>query len=309
MGHYRATFGRSVYGFSSLKDLLAKATPLRSGDQLAHLAAASAEERIAAQTALADVPLKAFLDDPLIPYESDEVTRLIFDSHDVQAFAPIAHLTVGDFRNWLLSHEADGATLAKLAAGLMPEQVAAVSKIMREQDLIQVARKIRVVTRFRTTVGLAGTLSTRLQPNHPSDDPQAITASIIDGLMLESGDAVIGINPVSDNPERLIRLLQLIESIRLRYAIPVQSCVLAHLTTQMEAMRAGAAVDLVFQSIGGTEATNSSFGITLAIVARGQPNGAGIEAWHGGPERHVFRDGAGKFAIGQCPSWCGPANL
>jgi len=266
MSGYQSIVGTNVYKFSDLKSLLAKATPARSGDQLANVAAASAEERIAAQTALADVPLKDFLAEPVIPYEEDEVTRLIFDSHDAQAFGPVAHLTVGDFRDWLLSHEADGATLAKLAAGLMPEQVAAVSKIMREQDLIQVARKIRVVTQFRTTVGLKGTLATRLQPNHPSDDPQAITASIIDGLMLESGDAVIGINPASDNPERLIRLLRLIEGIRLRYSIPVQSCVLAHVTTQMEAMRAGAAVDLVFQSIGGTEGTNRSFGITLAML-------------------------------------------
>jgi ethanolamine ammonia-lyase large subunit len=266
MSGYQATVGTNTYKFSDLNTLLAKASPLRSGDQLAMLAAPSAEERIAAQTALASVCLKEFLGAPLIAYEADEVTRLIFDSHDAEAFAPIAHLTVGDFRDWLLSHEADTQTLAKLSPGLIPEQVAAVSKIMREQDLIQVARKINVVTRFRTTVGLPGTLATRLQPNHPSDDPQAITASIIDGLMLESGDAVIGINPASDNPERLIRLLQLIEGIRLRYAIPVQSCVLAHVTTQMEAMRSAAAVDLVFQSIGGTEGTNKSFGISLALL-------------------------------------------
>ncbi len=266
MSRYQCVVGTNVYRFSNLKSLLANASPVRSGDQLAGLAAQSGEERVAAQTALADLPLRDFLDNPLIPYESDEVTRLIFDTHNADAFAPIAHLTVGDFRDWLLSHQADGETLAKLAPGLMPEQVSAVSKIMREQDLIQVARKIRVVTRFRTTVGLPGTLATRLQPNHPSDDPQAITASIIDGLMLESGDAVIGINPASDNPQSLIRLLQLIENIRVRYAIPLQSCVLAHVTTQMEAMQAGAAVDLVFQSIGGTEGTNRSFGISLAML-------------------------------------------
>jgi ethanolamine ammonia-lyase large subunit len=267
MGAYQSTAGGSRYKFNDLKTLLAKATPLRSGDQLANLAALTAEERIAAQMALADVPLKNFLVEPLVPYKTDAVTRLIFDSHKAEAFSPISHLTVGDFRNWLLSHQCDGAVLTQLAPGLIPEQVAAVAKIMREQDLIQVARKIHVVGRFRTTVGLPGTLATRLQPNHPSDDPRAITASIIDGLMLESGDAVIGINPASDNPKRVMDLLHLIDGIRVRYAIPLQSCVLAHLTTQMEAMRAAAPVDLVFQSIGGTEATNRSFGITLSMLA------------------------------------------
>jgi len=294
MSGYQSAVGTNVYKFSDLKSLLAKATPLRSGDQLANLAAASAEERIAAQTALADVRLKDFLAEPVIPYEKDEVTRLIFDSHDAEAFAPIAHLTVGDFRDWLLSHEADGAALGRLAAGLMPEQAAAVSKIMREQDLIQVARKIEVVTRFRTTVGLKGTLATRLQPNHPSDDPRAITASILDGLMLESGDAVIGINPASDNPERLIRLLGLIEGIRLRYAIPVQSCVLAHVTTQMEAMRAGAAVDLVFQSIGGTEGTNRSFGITLGMLGEAHQMAQELKRGTAGQNVMYFETGQGS---------------
>ena len=266
MSRYQTIIGSKVFAFADLRTLLAKASPVRSGDQLANLAAENAEERIAAQIVLADVPLKSFLDEPLIPYESDEVTRLIFDSHDKAAFAPIAHLTIGEWRDWLLSHEANAALLAQLAPGLMPEMVAAVSKLMREQDLIQVARKIRVVTRFRTTLGETGTLATRLQPNHPSDDLRAVTASIIDGLMLESGDAVIGINPASDNPERVIALLRLIDGIRLRYAIPVQSCVLAHVTTQMEAMRAGAPVDLVFQSIGGTEQTNRSFGVSLSLL-------------------------------------------
>ena len=266
MSGYRAVLGPKVFQFTDLKNLLAKATPAKSGDELANLAAQNAEERIAAQITLADVPLKAFLEEPLIPYEEDEVTRLIFDHHDAAAFAPVAHLTVGEFRDWLLSHEADAVALTKISPGLLPEQVAAVSKIMREQDLIQVARKIRVVTRFRTTIGLPGTLSTRLQPNHPSDDLHAITASIIDGLMLESGDAVIGINPASDSPDRVMRLLSLIDSIRERFAIPVQSCVLAHVTTQMEAMKVGAPVDLVFQSIGGTEATNRSYGISLAML-------------------------------------------
>jgi ethanolamine ammonia-lyase large subunit len=267
--HYRTTLGSLIYTFPDLKTLLAKATPLRSGDQLAGIAAESAEERVAAQMALANAPLKDFSAEPLIPYETDEVTRLIFDAYerDNQALAVIAHLTVGDFRDWLLSNAADAAALASLAPVLMPEQAAAVSKIMRLQDLVKAASKIRVVTRFRTTVGLPGRLSTRLQPNHPADDPRAIAASIVDGLLLGSGDAVIGINPASDNPDAVRKLLLLVDTVRRRYGIPTQSCVLTHITTQMQAMAEGAPVDLVFQSVGGTEATNSSFGCNLALLA------------------------------------------
>jgi ethanolamine ammonia-lyase large subunit len=286
MPEYCAAVGQVSFRFADLKTLLAKATPLRSGDQLAGVAASSSEERVAAQMALAAVPLQDFLTQPLIPYEADEVTRLIFDGHDAAAFAPISHLTVGDFRDWLLSHEVDGAVLTRLGPGLIPEQVAAVCKLMREQDLIQVARKVRVVTRFRTTVGLPGCLSTRLQPNHPSDDPRAITASIIDGLRMASGDAVIGVNPASDSPEQLKRLLHLVDAIRQRYQIPMQSCVLAHITTQMEAMRAAAPVDLIFQSIGGTEATNSSFGFTLAMLA--EANQMALELRRGTVGNNVF---------------------
>ncbi len=263
---YSHTIGGTSYSFGSLAELLARATPARSGDQLAGICAATAGERIAAQMALADVPLKRFLNEAVVPYETDEVTRLILDTHDPAAFVPIASFTVGDLRDWLLSDDATGERLSALASGLTPEMAAAVSKLMRLQDLVLVARKIRVVTRFRTTVGLPGRLSTRLQPNHPTDDPVGIAASIVDGLMLGSGDAVIGINPVSDNLHTLIELLHLIDRARLRFAIPTQSCVLAHVTTQMEAMRLGAPVDLVFQSIGGTEATNRSFGVSLALL-------------------------------------------
>jgi ethanolamine ammonia-lyase large subunit len=266
ISHYRTTLGSLVYDFADLKTLLAKAAPLRSGDQLAGLAAATAEERVAAQMALAAVPLKDFLAEPLLPYEDDEVTRLIFDTHDAAAFSEISHLTVGQFRDWLLSNEVTGEVLARVSPGIIPEQAAAVSKLMRAQDLVKVAGKIRVISRFRTTVGLPGRLSTRLQPNHPADDPQGIAASIIDGLMLGSGDAVIGINPVSDNTKTVTRLLTLIDSVRQRWRIPLQSCVLAHVTTQIEAIESGAPVDLVFQSIGGTEATNTSFGINLALL-------------------------------------------
>ncbi len=263
---YAHTVGGVRYTFDSLAQLLARATPARSGDQLAGICAATAQERVAAQTALADLPLKRFLNEAVVPYETDEVSRLIFDTHDSAAFAPISSFTVGDLRDWLLSDDATGERLAALAPGLTPEMAAAVAKLMRLQDLVLVARKISVVTRFRTTVGLPGRLSTRLQPNHPTDDPAGIAASIVDGLMLGSGDAVIGINPVSDSLRSVVELLQLIDRARERFSIPTQSCVLAHITTQMEAMRLGAPVDLVFQSIGGTEATNKSFGVSIALL-------------------------------------------
>ncbi len=259
---YRCTIGHVVHHFEDLKTLLAKATPARSGDHLAGISAESAEQRAAAQIALADLPLHTFLTDHVVPYESDEITRLIIDTHDSAAFAPVAHLTVGEFRDWLLSEP----SIDHIAPGITPEMAAAVCKIMRLQDLIVAASKIRVVTKFRTTVGLPGHLSTRLQPNHPTDDPVGIAASILDGLLLGSGDAVIGINPATDSVRSVMNLLELIDRVRLKYSIPLQSCVLAHITTQMEAIRQGAPIDLVFQSIAGTEAANTSFGITLAML-------------------------------------------
>jgi ethanolamine ammonia-lyase large subunit len=289
---YRHIIGGVVYSFDDLKTLLAKASPARSGDDLAGISARTAAERVAAQTALADLPLATFQREPLIPYESDEVTRLILDQQDAPAFAVISHLTVGEFRDWLLTGDASGEVLARLAPGLLPEMAAAVSKIMRLQDLIAVASKIRVVTRFRTTVGLPGRLSTRLQPNHPADDATGIAASILDGLLLESGDAVIGINPASDSVDKTIKLLHLIDHLRLSYRIPVQSCVLAHITTQMEAIRRGAPVDLVFQSIAGTEAANASFGVSLALID---------EAWQAARElrRGEIGDNVMYFETGQ----------
>jgi ethanolamine ammonia-lyase large subunit len=250
----------------NLAVLLAKASPTRSGDCLAGIAAESAEERVRAQMALADVPLKAFLAEPVIPYESDEVTRLICDSHDGAAFRPVSHLTVGEFRDWLLSEDATTEALAALAPGITPEMAAAVSKLMRVQDLVSAARKIRVVTRFRSTIGLPGRLSTRLQPNHPTDDLKGIAASVLDGLSYGNGDAVIGVNPASDNLAAVEGILHLLDRIRERYQIPTQICVLAHITTQMEALRRGAPIDLVFQSIAGTEAANASFGVNLALL-------------------------------------------
>jgi ethanolamine ammonia-lyase large subunit len=260
------TIDSVTYSFRDLKDLLAKATPARSGDELADVAAKSSVERVAAQMTLADLSLSVFLAEAIVPYESDEVTRLIFDSHDTTAFAPIASLTVGGFRDWLLSEEATTEVLSAVSPGLTPEMVAAVSKLMRVQDLVAVARKTSVVTRFRTTVGLAGRLSTRLQPNHPTDDPVGIAAAIIDGLLLGSGDAVIGINPAGDSVSSAINLLRLIDTVRERYSIPTQSCVLAHVTTQLAALEHGAPVDLLFQSIAGTELANASFGVSLALL-------------------------------------------
>src|SRR5271166_2396067 len=263
---YRHSIRGVTYSFADLRTVLAKASPARSGDELAGIAASSAAERVAAQMALADLPLSEFLNEAVIPYEDDEVTRLIVDSHDRDAFAPLASLTVGEFRDWLLQEETTGNLLAGLAEAFTPEMAAAVSKLMRLQDLVLVARKIRVVTRFRTTVGLPGTLCSRLQPNHPTDESVGIAASILDGLLLGAGDAVIGINPVSDNVATVTTLLRMIDHIRERYEIPTQSCVLAHITTQMQALERGAPMDLIFQSIGGTEKTNISFGVNLALL-------------------------------------------
>jgi ethanolamine ammonia-lyase large subunit len=276
---YAHSIGPRRYSFDDLRTLMARASPARSGDELAGVAARSSEERAAAQIALAALPLKTFLNDALVPYEDDEVTRLILDGHDALAFAPIAHLTVGDLRDWLLSDAVDGDTLRVVAPGLTPEMTAAVSKIMRNQDLILVARKCRVRTRFRDTIGLAGRLSTRLQPNHPTDDAAGIAASTLDGLLYGSGDAVIGINPATDNVAQVTRLLQMLDAVIQRYEIPTQSCVLTHVTNTLQCIERGAPVDLVFQSIGGTEATNRSFGIDLALL--GEAHAAALSLQRG----------------------------
>lgn len=262
---YQHTIHYKTYQFNDLRTLLAKATPFRSGDALAGLAATTYEERVAAQMTLADVPLKTFLQDAIIPYEKDEITRLIIDSHDGAAFAPVSHFTVGELRDWLLSDAADTVTLQQLSPGLTPEMVAAVSKLMRNQDLISVAQKCEVVTRFRNTIGLKGHLSVRLQPNHNTDDPKGIAASIIDGLLYGSGDAVIGINPATDSPQAVVHLLRMLDQLREQFDIPTQSCILCHVTTALQIIHQ-APVDLVFQSIGGTEKTNSSFGVQLKLL-------------------------------------------
>jgi ethanolamine ammonia-lyase large subunit len=265
---YRATIGQRRYVFGDLKTLLGKASPLRSGDRLAGIAAESGEERVAAHYALVDVPLTEFLQQHVVPYETDEVTRLIVDTHDRAAFAPIAHLTVGGFRDWLLADETTPAVLSALAPGVTREMAAAVSKISRLQDLIVMAAKCSVVTAFRTTVGLPGRLSVRLQPNHPTDDPRGIAASILDGLLLGAGDAVIGINPATDSPENARALLSMLDEVRIKLDIPTQACVLAHVTTTLDLIRKGAPVDLVFQSIAGTEAANKSSASTLRCCGK-----------------------------------------
>ncbi len=264
---HSATLGTRRYTFGDLKTLLAKASPLRSGDQLAGVAAETGEERVAARYALADLPLAAFLDESVVPYESDEVTRLIVDSHDRTAFAAVAHLTVGGFRDWLLSDETTTPVLSAPAPGVAPEMAAAVSKLCRLQDLIAIAAKCSVVKKFRNTLGLPGRLALRLQPNHPSDDARGIAASIFDGLLLGAGDAVIGINPATDSPQSARALLSMLEEIRVKLDIPTQGCVLAHVTTTLDLIAKGAPVDLVFQSIAGTQAANKNFGIDLALLA------------------------------------------
>src|SRR5947209_15475234 len=293
-GMYSKTIGARRYTFPDLKTLLAKATPLRSGDQLAGLAAETGEERVAAQYALADLPLTTFLQEELIPYKTDEVTRLIIDGHDKNAFAPIAHLTVGGFRDWLLSDDAATPKLTALAPGVTPEMAAAVSKISRLQDLMVMAAKCSVVTRFRNTVGLPGRLSVRLQPNHPTDDPRGIAASILDGLLLGSGDAVIGINPATDSLERAHQLLSMLDDIRSKLDIPAQSCVLAHVTTTLELIRRGSPVDLVFQSIAGTEAANRSFGIDLALLDEAADAVQGLSRGTVGRNAMYFETGQGS---------------
>jgi ethanolamine ammonia-lyase large subunit len=294
MTRYAATVGRTRHAFADLREVMAKASPRRSGDQLAGLAAASAQERVAAQAVLADVPLARFLEEPLVPYEEDEVTRLILDGHAAAAFAPVKDLTVGELREWLLDYQTDAPRLAALAPGLTPEMGAAVTKVMRNQDLVLVAGKCRVTTRFRGTIGLPGRLSTRLQPNHPTDDPAGIAASVVDGLLYGCGDAVIGINPATDSVASMEELVWQLADLIERFEIPTQSCVLAHLTTALRVMERGAPVDLVFQSVGGTEATNRSFGVSLGLLAEARDAALSLRRGTVGQEVMYFETGQGS---------------
>jgi ethanolamine ammonia-lyase large subunit len=296
---YAATLGRQRHVFPDLRALMAQASPLRSGDVLAGIAAPTQQVRVAAQIALADLPLRRFLDEVVVPYEDDEVTRLIVDDHDAAAFAPIADLTVGGLRDYLLGDAATTEVLAALAPGITPEMAAAVAKICRVQDLIGVAQKCRVVTRFRATIGLPGRLSTRLQPNHPTDDPRGIAASILDGLLLGAGDATIGINPATDSPQRVASLLALLDEMRERLGVPTQSCVLTHVTTTLALIGQGAPVDLVFQSIGGTEACQRSFGIDLALLAEAHDAARSLARGSIGDNVMYFETGQGSALSAQ----------
>lgn len=296
---YRYSVGSHTYQFADLKTVLAKATPARSGDYLAGVAAETYAERMAARMCLAAIPLKKFLEELIIPYETDEVTRLIVDTHDQQAFAEISHLTVADFRDWLLSDIADSATLKRIAPGITPEMAAAVSKLMRNQDLILVAKKCHVTTAFRNTIGLPGHLSVRLQPNHPTDDARGIAASMLDGLLYGAGDAVIGINPATDSLPALMDLYYLIDDVIDQYQIPTQSCILTHVTNQIQLIERGAPLDLVFQSIAGTEKANKSFGIDIALLKEAQSaalslNRGTVKNADGGHNVMYFETGQGS---------------
>ena len=311
--HLAHTVGGSVWTFTGLADVLAKASPPRSGDVLAGVAAASAQQRVAARMCLADLPLTTFVDHAVIPYESDDVTRLIVDRHDAEAFREIEHLTVGDFRDWLLSDTTDTAVLTRIAPGVMPEMAAAVSKLMRNQDLITVARKCRIVTRFRDTIGLPGRLAIRLQPNHPTDDPMGIALSLLDGLMYGAGDAVIGINPATDDLDALIRLWHALDEVRARFEIPTQTCVLTHVTSQIAAIERGAPIDLVFQSIAGTQKANASFGITLGMLGEARDAALSLKrATVGDPATAnvmYFETGQGSALSASANHGVGPADL
>jgi ethanolamine ammonia-lyase large subunit len=294
MPRYAATVGRTRFAFGDLREVMAKASPLRAGDQLAGLAARTAQERVAARTVLADVPLARFLEEPLVPYEDDEVTRLILDGHDQGAFEPVRDLTVGELREWLLAYQTDAPRLAALAPGLTPEMAAAATKLMRNQDLVLVAKKVQVTTRFRGTIGLPGRLSVRLQPNHPTDDPAGIAASVVDGLLYGCGDAVIGVNPATDSVASMEALVRQLAGLIERFEIPTQSCVLAHVTTALRVMARGAPVDLVFQSVGGTEATNRSFGVSLALLAEAQDAALSLRRGPLGQDVMYFETGQGS---------------
>jgi ethanolamine ammonia-lyase large subunit len=295
---YRYSVGVQTFQFADLKDVLAKATPARSGDYLAGVAAETYAERMAARMCLAEIPLKTFLEDLIIPYETDEVTRLIVDTHDKQAFSEISHLTVGDFRDWLLSDIADSATLKRVSTGITPEMAAAVSKIMRNQDLILVAKKCQVTTAFRNTIGLPGHISVRLQPNHPTDDMRGIAASMLDGLLYGAGDAVIGINPATDSLPALMDLYYLVDEVINQYEIPTQSCILTHVTNQIQLIERGAPVDLVFQSIAGTEKANKSFGIDIKLLEEAQSAAHSLNRGSVGNNVMYFETGQGSALSG-----------
>jgi ethanolamine ammonia-lyase large subunit len=254
------------YRFSDFRELLAKANEEKSGDQLAGIAAASERERVAAKSALADLALIDLLKNPIIPLETDEVTRLILDTHDASAFERIRSMTVGAFREFILDNQTTGADLKSLKWGITPEMAAAVAKLMSNKDLVLAAAKIHNVTRCRNTMGERGVLGIRLQPNHPSDDVGGILLAAFDGLLYGCGDAVIGVNPATDSVEGVATILSALDRLITAFDIPSQACCLAHITTQLACLDRGAPVDLLFQSVAGTQAANTSFGINLSML-------------------------------------------
>ncbi|WP_312797869.1 ethanolamine ammonia-lyase subunit EutB [Tianweitania sp.] len=291
---YRAVIDQTVYRFSTLAELMAKATPQRSGDELSGIAADGPIERLAAQMALADLPLRAFLEQQLIDGEHDDVSELIARQHDPDAFSPVASLTVGEFREWLLSSSVGQTELEAVTYGLTPEMVAAVSKIMRVKDLIAVADKRRVVTRFRNTLGLPGRLSLRNQPNHPTDDSFGIALSAVDGLMMGSGDAVIGVNPATDSLADYMRIVTLLDDLRQRLSIPTQTCCLGHVSVALRAMEKRAPVDLVFQSVAGSQKANEGFGVSLAMLREAQDAALSLNRGTIGRNVMYFETGQGS---------------
>lgn len=256
----KTTLSGKTYVFQDLKQVLAKANEVKTGDMLAGIAAESAQERVAAKVVLSAVTLKDLRENPVVPYEEDEVTRIIQDDLNIPAYEKIAGMTVAQFREWILSETTTGDDIRKASRGLTSEMVAAVCKLMSNLDLIYAAQKIPVTAHCNTTIGLLGTLSCRLQPNHTTDDPEGITASVLEGLSFGAGDAVIGLNPVTDSPEQVGKVLRRFKEIKEHWQIPTQICVLAHVTAQMKAVAAGAPCDLIFQSIAGSEKGNAAFG-------------------------------------------------
>lgn len=285
-------FGKT-YAFRDIKDVLAKANEEKSGDRLAGVAAETAQERVAAKVVLSELTLGDLRENPVVPYEDDEVTRIIQDDLNERIYAEIRGWTVAQFREWLLAETTSGADIRRISRGLTAETVAGVCKLMSNLDLIFAAKKIRVTAHCNTTIGLDGTLSCRLQPNHPTDDIDGIVASLVEGLSFGAGDAVLGLNPAGDTAESVKRVLTRFEEIKRKHAIPTQTCVLAHITTQMRAIEAGAPADLIFQSIAGSEKGNAAFGLDGSLVEQARQL-ALTQGTAEGPNVMYFETGQGS---------------
>ena len=285
-------FGK-VYQFNSVKEVLAKANEEKSGDKLAGVAATSAEERVAAKVVLSNFLLSDLRNNPVVPYEQDEVTRIIQDDINEKIYDEIKNWTVSDLREWILDDNTTGVDIRRISRGLTSEMIAAVAKLMSNMDLICGAKKIKVTAHCNTTIGECGTLSARLQPNHPTDDPDGIVASLMEGLTFGIGDAVLGLNPVDDSVESVTKVLKRFEEFKQKWEIPTQNCVLAHVTTQMEAIRKGAPTDLIFQSIAGSEKGNEAFGFNAATIEEARQL-ALSEGTATGPNVMYFETGQGS---------------